>query len=171
MMDQKIIYIRKELNPNEHRTPIIPKDVVKLIENGYKVYVESSYHRIYTDDEYEFYGAIITNKLWYDSKFKDALIIGIKEIPSIELLDNHIHIYFSHTYKNQIGSHRILSEFSKSSSILYDFEYFLDENKRRLISFGFYAGVVGCVLGIKQFLKKQHSQIMNEKISKLSRLL
>jgi saccharopine dehydrogenase (NAD+, L-lysine-forming) len=168
-MNQKIIYIRKELNPSEHRTPIIPKDVVKLIENGYKVYVESSFHRIYTDDEYDFYGANITYKEWYDPKFENALIVGIKEIPHIKLLNKHTHIYFSHTYKNQVGSHQILKEFSKSSSILYDFEYFLDENKRRLISFGFYAGVVGCVLGIKQFLmKRQQSKSKSKSITNLS---
>ena len=154
-MKTKIIYIRKENNINEHRTPIVPKDITQLINNGFNVYVESSSHRIYTDDEYEFYGAIITHNPWYDLLFNDALIVGIKEIPYIELLHKHTHIYFSHTYKNQIGCEKILHHFSKSSSILYDCEYFLDENNRRVISFGFYAGVVGCVLGIKQFLRKQ----------------
>lgn len=157
------IFIRNEINLMEHRAPIIPTNIKKLIDNGYKVYVESSSHRIYKDEEYEYYGAIITNKPWYDPKFENALIVGIKEIPHIELLYKHKHLYFSHAYKNQIGSQEILSEFSKSSSILYDFEYFLDENNKRIISFGYYAGIVGGVLGIKQFLHKKQYHDTNQK--------
>ena len=164
-----IIFIRNEINISEYRAPIIPKHIKKLIDNGYKVFIESSSHRIYIDEEYEYYGGIITNISWHDPKFENALIVGIKELPCIELLYKHKHIYFSHTYKNQIGSQKILSEFSKSSSILYDFEYFLDENNKRVISFGYYAGIVGCVLGIKQFLhKKQYHNTSHKNITNLN---
>lgn len=156
-MNKQIIYLRNEINLTEHRTPIVPKDIIKLINYGYNIYIQSSQHRIYKDYEYENYGGIITNKEWYDPFFEKAFIVGIKEISNIEMLYKHTHVYFSHTYKNQIGSPKILTYFSNSSSILYDFEYFLDENNKRLISFGFYAGVVGCILGIKQFLTKRNN--------------
>ena len=39
----KIIYIRKELNNNEKRTPIIPSDIKNLINNDIQLNLDSSY--------------------------------------------------------------------------------------------------------------------------------
>ena len=105
------IYLRKENNDNEFRTPLIPEHIKILIHNNYTVYVKSSNTRIYN-------------------------------------LNAHKHIYFSHSFKNQQNSDIILKSFYKSSSIIYDFEYFLDDYGKRLLAFGFYAGIVGGVLGL-----------------------
>lgn len=151
------LYIRGEINNNENRTPIVPKDVPILLHRGFIVYVERSNSRIYKNDEYLTEGAILTNKKWFDPLFKDAYIVGIKKMNNMENLSNHKHIYFSHSYKNQIDSYEILNAFSKGESLLYDFEFFLDENNERLISFGFYAGIAGCILGLMQYLEKKEN--------------
>lgn len=156
MIINNIIYIRSELNKNECRTPIIPTDIQILIEHGFKIYIESSNNRIFSDEEYENNGAIITLMKWYDSLFSNALIIGLKELDNFDKLNLHKHLFFSHSYKNQINSKNILSAFYKSNSIIYDFEYFINKSKKRLISFGFYAGLIGCALGILQYLKKDN---------------
>ena len=153
------IFIRNENNPHEYRTPIVPHDISKLIRIGFEVFVESSNTRLFSDDEYILNGAIITHKRWYDSTFNDALIIGLKEISELEKLHNHKHVYFSHSYKKQEGYKKILSAFSKSSSIIYDFEYFIDNNNKRLLSFGFYAGITGGILGMLQYLEKSTFEI------------
>jgi saccharopine dehydrogenase (NAD+, L-lysine-forming) len=154
MIFNNTIYIRSELNTNEYRTPIIPSDIKLLINNGFIIYVEKSINRIFINEEYEKNGAILTDKPWYDKLFKNSLIIGLKEFDNIDKLDNHEHLYFSHTYKNQDNSYKILKAFYDSDSIIYDFEYFINKNNFRLISFGFYAGIVGCALGLLQYLKK-----------------
>ena len=165
----KIIYIRKELNNNEKRTAIIPSDIKILINNNYIIYVESSQNRIFNDDEYEKEGAFITILSWNHPKFKDALIIGLKELDNLNNLNNHQHVYFAHCYKKQNNSIEILNAFKKSNSILYDFEYFLNQynqdnnnnNKslKRIISFGFYAGTAGASIGLLQY----YSYLMNKK--------
>jgi saccharopine dehydrogenase (NAD+, L-lysine-forming) len=154
MNNSTIIYLRKEENINEYRTPLTPKDVNILIQNKFIIYVQSSEYRVYKDNEYSENGAIITNLDWYDKSFNGALIVGIKEMKNLDKLNNHKHIYFSHSYKNQTGSDILLKSFYNSLSTIYDFEFFLTENKRRIIAFGFYAGIVGCVLGLLQFYKK-----------------
>jgi saccharopine dehydrogenase (NAD+, L-lysine-forming) len=154
------LFIRKETYNNELRCPIVPNDIKILIDYGYKVIVESSIDRCYNNKQYEDYGAIIVNDSWYN--YSDCLIIGIKELNNIEKLNKHIHIYFSHSYKNQINSKLILSLFKKSNSILYDLEYFIENNKR-IISFSFYAGFIGCGLGLLQYLLK----INNKKLVNL----
>lgn len=148
------LYVRNELNQDEHRTPIIPQDIPILLEHGYIIYIESSNHRIYKDEEYENKGAIITTLPWYSPQYKSAYIIGLKELRDLDKLDAHTHIYFSHCHKEQKGSEIILDAFHKSNSQLYDFEHFVDDNNRRLISFGFYAGIAGCFLGLLQYIQK-----------------
>jgi saccharopine dehydrogenase (NAD+, L-lysine-forming) len=152
------IFIRKETYSNEFRCPIVPKDIKELKDSGFEVFIESSNNRCYTDEEYCKYGGIIVNDSWFN--YNDFIIIGIKELNDIHRLNNHIHIYFSHSYKNQNNSKLILSEFKKSNSILYDLEYFLDDNKR-LISFGYYAGIVGGGLGILQYICKSNNKKLN----------
>jgi saccharopine dehydrogenase (NAD+, L-lysine-forming) len=165
MTKTKMLYIRKETNINEHRTPIIPNDISILLNEGFIVYIEASTNRIYKNEEYITEGAILTHKKWYDPLFKNGYIVGIKAFDNIQNLDNHNHIYFSHSYKNQSGSMEILREFAKKKSLIYDFEFFLDKQNKRLISFGFYAGLVGGFLGLLQNLEKK----MNQKnISSLS---
>ena len=154
----KIIYIRREYNEFEYRTPIVPSDINNLIHMGFVVYVQTSKHRFFLDNEYKENGAIITEKYWYDDLvFNNALIIGLKEIEDLHKLSHHRHLYFSHSYKGQTNCQEILSAFMKSSSIIYDFEYFVDNVNKRVISFGFYAGIVGCILGLLQYLKKHNS--------------
>jgi len=148
------IFIRNEIYENEIRTPLIPKDVKILIDNNFIIYVESSNYRIYSDSLYEKEGAIITTDKWYNEKYKNAIIIGIKEIDNLEKLNKHKHMYFSHSYRKQKNSNIILNAFKESNSIIYDFEFFLNNNIR-IISFGYYAGLVGTILGLKQFYNKK----------------
>lgn len=154
------IFIRKEIYNNEFRCPIIPNDIPYLLSLNYIIYIESSLHRCYDDDEYKKNGAIIVNDNWIN--YNNSLIIGIKELYDIGELNNHYHIYFSHSYKNQLNSKYILDTFKNSNSVLFDLEYFI-ENNQRLISFGYYAGIVGCSLGLIQYFLK----LLNKKLYNL----
>ena len=153
----KNIFLRSEINKSELRSPLSPDDIKLLINNGFIIYVEKSEHRIFIDSDYENCGAILTNKKWYEMD-NHFLIIGLKELDNLEYLNNHTHIYFSHSYKNQNNSNKLLKAFINSNSILYDFEYFIDPRfQTRFISFGFYAGIVGGMLGIKQYIEDMTS--------------
>jgi saccharopine dehydrogenase (NAD+, L-lysine forming) len=143
------IFLRAETYPNESRSPLSPDDVKRLIANGCSVWVQSSATRIFANSEFEEVGATITELKWHDMG-SDALIVGLKELANLEKLQNHTHIYFSHSYKGQINARSILDAFSKSGSILYDLEYFLKSDGSRALAFGFYAGLVGGVLGLRQ---------------------
>ncbi len=161
-MTIKSIFLRKEVYPNEFRCPIVPNDVKNLKANGFEVIVQSSNLRCFSDLEFEQAGATITDKHWM--YWPNSLIIGLKELDNIEKLNSHTHIYFSHTFKNQTGSKIILDLFAKSKSNLYDLEYFVDSNGKRLLAFGFYAGFIGAGLGLLQYGKK----IIGQKISELN---
>jgi saccharopine dehydrogenase (NAD+, L-lysine-forming) len=150
------IYVRKEISKEELRVPLAPNDIPLLLNNGFIVYIESCNKRIFKDKEYSEKGAIVTLLKWYDTSFKDALIVGLKTLEGLEFLNGHKHVYFSHSYKKQTGYEIILNKFKESGSVLYDFEYFIDNNNKRLISFGYYAGIVGSLLGLLQFIEKKY---------------
>jgi saccharopine dehydrogenase (NAD+, L-lysine-forming) len=153
-MSGKKIFIRKETHLREYRTPLVPNDVKRLLQAGFSVYVQSSTERIYKDNEYEMAGAILTTDEWHAYNYQDALILGIKELDHLEKLHQHTHAYFSHSFKGQTGSKKTLRAFSESQSKLYDFEYFTSEDGKRLLSFGWYAGVTGAILGLQKELTR-----------------
>ena len=154
------VYIRCEKD-NEFRTALVPSDVKILIENGFQVYIQRSQNRIYKDSEYSNVGGVLTDDKWFHDNYKDFLIIGLKELHDLSYLNNHAHIYFSHSFKGQKNSLEILNAFKKSNSKLYDFEYFLENNKR-IIAFGIYAGKVGCVLGLLQHYNKVNGKTLGK---------
>jgi len=82
------------------------------------------------------------------------VIVGLKELGDLEKLERHIHVYFSHSFKGQQGSKEILDAFRRSDSLLYDLEYFQKDGVR-LLSFGYYAGLVGGILGLTQHANRQ----------------
>lgn len=159
----KKIFIRNEIFENEYRTPLIPTDVRELIEKGRCVYVQKSNTRCYSDEEFENNGAILTDENWKD--YTDCLILGIKELDFIDDMKQSEHMYFAHCYKGQDGSEEILKSFKDSSSVLYDLEYLLDNNNKRLVSFSYHAGVSGGILGLLQY---QEDKIHNRNIKNLS---
>jgi len=144
------LFLRAETYANERRTPLVPRDVRILIKKGFTVYVQSSGLRCYADSQYRTAGAIITEKEWHYPQFKDCMILGIKELTHLDKLGGHQHVYFSHSFKGQQGSDTILRAFKGSKSLLYDLEYLVDGDGKRLISFGFHAGLVGGALGVLQ---------------------
>ena len=151
---QATLFIRKETYENELRCALTPHHAHMLIHHGYKVYVESSDNRIYPDSDYKASGAIITKNSWISAP-PSSLIIGIKELSELDKLKGHKHLYFSHSFKNQKESSRILSSFRESNSVIYDLEYFTDSQGKRLIAFGFHAGLVAASLGILQYHSKR----------------
>ena len=160
----KKLYIRNEFNLHEKRTALVPSDIYILILNGFEIWIEESTHRIFSNEEYIKNNVFITNLPWYHDKFKDFLIIGLKELNNLDKLNYHKHVYFSHLFQNQNNSIEILKKFKNSKSIIYDFEYFLDSNNKRIITFGYYAGIVGCALGLIQYFLKISKKELNNLI-------
>lgn len=150
------IYIRNEHYENEYRSPLIPQDILRLLNKGFHFTVQESNHRVFTNQDFQdISGLTLTQKEWFEPEFQTFLILGIKELTCLEKLHQHTHCYFSHSFKQQTNSRSILSAFSTSKSILHDIEYLLDSSGNRLITFGFYAGLVGATLGLQEFILSQ----------------
>jgi saccharopine dehydrogenase (NAD+, L-lysine-forming) len=155
-----LLWLRDEVKKNEKRTALTPKFCKDLIETGnFKINVERSNCRIYKDEDYSAFGCkLVPTGSWKTAAPKEALIIGLKELPEGEGNDFpliHKHIYFGHCYKNQEGWKELLKRFVDGSGILYDLEFLVDEKGRRVASFGYMAGFAGAAIGIDNWCQQK----------------
>ena len=155
----KFIIIRREYRVMEYRTVLIPEHCKILIQNNIIVYFEKDSKRCYSDIEYIENGCIMIDSFRdLSHNIDQMLIVGLKELDyNLDYIFNYNHLYFSHTFKNQSNSHTILNNFKQGGGTIYDLEYFMESNNR-LFAFGFYAGIVGCYLGLLQFYYKKQSK-------------
>lgn len=137
-----IIAIRREdKNLWERRAPLTPKDINELIENlGIKVLVQPSDIRIFSDKEYEDAGAVISEDL-----SQSEIIFGVKEVPPEKILPEKTYVFFAHVIKGQKHNMPMLKKLIELKCNLIDYERIVDEQGRRLIFFGKFAGYAGLV--------------------------
>jgi saccharopine dehydrogenase (NAD+, L-lysine-forming) len=144
------LWVRHEARSTERRAPVVPADVRRLVDCGLRVTVEESPQRVFDLDDYAAAGAeTAATGSWVDAP-EDAWILGIKELPDSPDELHHRHIYFAHSFKGQDDAVRTLTRFEQGRGRLFDIEYLTDDNGRRVVAFGYWAGYVGAALGILQ---------------------
>ncbi len=125
----------------ERRVPLIPEHVKDLVDNhGVAVNVVPSAKRVFDNDSYREAGAAV------DGDFRDCnIVFGVKEVPKRELVANTAFCFFSHTIKGQSYNMPLLQKILDLNITLLDYELVKDENGRRQIFFGNYAGYAGMI--------------------------
>jgi len=149
-MTELHLWLRHEPRTTERRTPVVPSDARRLVENGVTLTVEESPQRIFPIEEYEAAGARVAPADSWVSAPRDTVILGLKELPDEPKKLTHRHIFFGHAYKGQPGAADLLSRFAAGGGALLDLEYLVDDDGRRLAAFGFWAGYLGAALAILQ---------------------
>lgn len=138
----------------ERRTPLTPDHVKKLIRNHQlEIAVQSSSKRIFADAEYREAGARVTDNL------KDCpIIMGVKEMPASFFEEQKTYIFFSHVIKGQPYNMPMLRRMMEKKCNLIDYEKVADDQDKRLIFFGKFAGLAGMInslWSLGQRLKEQ----------------
>ena len=125
----------------ERRVALVPAHINNLIkEKGLNFIVQTSAKRVFSDKEYQDAGARLTDNL------KEAnIIMGVKEIPLDFFEQNKTYIFFSHVIKGQEYNMPMLKKMMELKCNLIDYEKVEDENGRRLIFFGRFAGLAGMI--------------------------
>lgn len=138
----KIIGIRREdKNLWEKRTPLVPLAVKDLKEKCLiQTIVQPSKIRVFTEDEYENNGGIISEDLT-----KCSVIFAVKEIPLQFFEKGKTYVFFSHTIKGQHYNMPMLKKMMELGCNLIDYEKIADDKGKRLIFFGNFAGHAGMI--------------------------
>ncbi|HDJ22366.1 MAG TPA: hypothetical protein ENF17_00545 [Candidatus Aminicenantes bacterium] len=134
---------REDKNIWEKRAPLVPSHVHDLIHReDVEIFVQPSQIRVFTDQEYENVGAVVTEDI-----SSCPIIMGIKEIPVRLLEHQKVYAFFSHTTKGQAHNRPMLKTLVENNCTLIDYEKITDDQGRRLVFFGTQAGQAGMLDG------------------------
>ncbi len=124
----------------ERRVALVPGHIKELTQKGVEIEVVRSEKRIFKDEEFEKAGARLVDEIT-DSD----IVIGVKEMPIGYFKKDKTYIFFSHTIKGQPYNMPLLQDIIDSCASLIDYEKIEDEQGRRLIFFGRFAGLAGMI--------------------------
>ena len=149
----KFAIIQERKSPPDRRVVLDPTSCQKLLSNfpSAELLVETSPKRIFSDTAYSEAGFNVVE----DVSTADVMI-GVKEVPIEALIPNKSYFFFSHTIKKQPYNRDLLRAILDKNITLYDHETLVSEHNRRLIGFGYYAGVVGAYNGMRALGLKEN---------------
>ncbi|MDJ0661487.1 MAG: NAD(P)-dependent oxidoreductase [Crocosphaera sp.] len=136
----KIGIIREEKNPPDSRVPLTPEQCQYLmqIDQNLEIVIQSSEKRCFSDLEYQEKGVSVVDDI------SDCdILLGVKEVPINVLIPNKTYLFFSHTHKKQPYNRKLLQTILQKKIRLIDYECLCDQQEKRVIAFGHWAGVVG----------------------------
>ena len=136
-----LIGVRREDKSDwERRVPITPQDAAELQAQGIPIIVQSSAIRAFSDQEFAAAGVPVQQDLGTCS-----LIFGIKEMPEEFFEPGKSYVFFAHVIKGQPYNMSMLQRMLDLGCTLIDYERVVDDKNRRLIFFGWHAGVAGMI--------------------------
>ena len=153
------LWVRAEQRANEERVGLTPEGCAALIKAGVRVTVEDSDVRAIPIEGYRRAGATIAAQNAWPGAPADAIIFGLKELPEDGTPLSHRHIMFGHAFKGQPAGQELLKRFKAGGGTLYDLEYLVDANGRRVAAFGYWAGFAGAAVSLKCWIAQQRGGI------------
>ncbi len=130
----------EDKNEWERRVPLIPDDLARLTAQGVEIRVERFPRRAFSDAEYTEAKATLTDDI-------DGcdFVIGVKEMPAKLFEPGDAYMFFSHTIKGQPYNMKMLATLVERKCTLIDYELITDDQGRRLVFFGRFAGLAGMI--------------------------
>lgn len=138
--------IKERKSPPDRRVVFSPETCREVLRRfpHVNIIVESSDIRIFPDEEYRKAGIEVLD----DISHADVML-GVKEVPVENLISKKQYFFFSHTIKEQPYNRDLLQSILRKKIELIDHETIVNERNRRLVGFGYYAGVVGAYNGFR----------------------
>ena len=150
----KIGILREEKVPVDMRVALTPSQCLQVKKQypAIDLVVRPSNVRKFLDAEYLNHGIDLQEDL-YDCD----ILIGVKEVPIKDLIPNKTYLYFSHTIKEQTYNRELLKKMLELNIRMIDYEALTNNNGKRIIGFGRYAGIVGCYNAFLAYGKRTKS--------------
>ena len=154
------LWVRAEQRPNEERVGLTPEGAAALVQAGVRVTVETSSVRAIPLEGYVQAGCEIAAENTWPTAPADAIIFGLKELPEDGTPLPHRHIMFGHAFKGQPAGRELLKRFKAGGGTLYDLEYLVNEDGRRVAAFGYWAGYAGAAVSLKAWAAQQRGALI-----------
>lgn len=153
-MKLKLGIIREGKNPPDKRVPFTPLQTEEIEQRfpHMKVVVQKSPVRCFADNEYEKLDIEVADNVDHCD-----VLMGIKEVPIDQLVENRTYLFFSHTIKKQPYNKKLLQEILKKKIRMIDYETLTDRLGNRIVAFGRFAGIVGAYNGLLTYGKRNNA--------------
>ncbi len=138
--------LREGKVPPDERVPFTPRQCMQLKElyPNLEIIVQPSKIRAYRNNSY------LKHDITLQENLSDCdVLMGVKEVNIKDLIPNKKYLFFSHTYKLQPYNRPLLQAILDKNIQLIDYELLTDKNNKRLVAFGYYAGIVGAYNGLR----------------------
>src|SRR5690554_1098841 len=145
-MTKTFALIKERKTPPDRRVVFSPEKCVEIVKKfpHIRIIVESSDIRVFPDEDYRNLGFEVL-----DDVSEADVMLGVKEVPIEHLIPNKKYFFFSHTIKEQPYNRGLLQAILENKIELIDHETIVNAQNRRLIGFGYYAGLVGAYNGFR----------------------
>jgi len=147
----KIGLLKETKTPPDRRTALTPRTAKMLAEKypDIEICVQPSELRAFKDEEYTKAGF----KLQDDLSDCD-LLLGVKEVKIDTIIPGKTYMFFAHVAKKQEHNKPLLKAMIKNKLTMIDYEYLTDKEGRRIVAFGYWAGIVGAYNGMRAWFKR-----------------
>ena len=155
----KIGLIREGKIPADTRVALTPAQCkwIHMNHPELKVIVQKSGNRCFSDKEYEMAGVEVKENLE-----ECQILMGIKEVPVSMFIPGKTYLFFSHTKKLQPWNQELIKAAVANRITLIDYECLEHEDGKRIIGFGFFAGIVGAHNGMMAYGKRTGLYSLNK---------
>ena len=147
------LILRAETSPSEMRAPIRPAHLF-MLHPHFTIVVESSITRCYSDEDYKKHGATIV-PAGYWTRTQHSCVVGLKGITD-RTQPTQTLLHFAHCFKGQEGWQEAIANLQPCTFI--DYEYMVDSEKKRVISFCEQSGKIGAYMALMAFYRQYRSQ-------------
>ncbi len=147
----KIGIIREGKNPPDKRVPFTPTQCEEIMGSYPEIefVVQPSKIRCFKDNDYKDVGVPLQSDL------SDCdVLMGVKEVPVRNLMNDKTYFFFSHTIKQQPYNKDLMKALLEKNIRMVDYETLTAANNQRLVGFGRYAGIVGAYNGFLAWGKR-----------------
>ncbi|MCG8328264.1 MAG: NAD(P)-dependent oxidoreductase [Chitinophagales bacterium] len=141
----KIGIIREGKTPPDSRVPLTSLQCAEILKDNehMELVVQPSPGRCFPDTDYQ------KRSIPLEEDLGDCdVLMGVKEVPIDQLIPNKTYFFFSHTIKKQSYNRDLLRAILAKNIRLIDYEVLTNDQGKRLIAFGKFAGMVGAHNGL-----------------------
>lgn len=147
----KIGLIKEGKTPPDSRVAMTPEQCIEVQKSlpGTEVIIQPSPNRCIPDQDFLDKDLNMSNDL-----SNCDVLLGVKEVPIDQLIEKKTYFFFSHTKKKQPYNQKLMHALIEKKIRMIDYEAMTYEDGKRIIGFGFFAGVVGAHNGLMTYGKK-----------------
>jgi alanine dehydrogenase len=142
----KVGVLHETKTPPDKRTAVTPNVATEILKKfpNVELFIQPSNLRAFKDDEY------IAKGLTLKEDLSDCdILIGVKEVKIEALIPDKKYLFFAHIAKKQEHNKPLIKALMQKKITMVDYEYLTDKQNRRLVAFGYWAGVVGAYNGMR----------------------